>query len=241
MPAGREVLKVLEHGGIHPETADDLDAPPAAAISRHGNSCRSGIGDEMLSSARKSGPDHLVCRQQRQDGENDNAAPGADARRCDDEAGRHSGNVADGAASSKSVNGEYSSPRPPVSVYLLNGTNHELICRGCALHDRSQALFAAICCFPEGESGTFNDLVLISSCICRQRAGEPRRALRLRGEFRGSLHYLAGTGSRGAGDAIWRRWSGRGGRRGDAGARRPAPIGASSKTSRPIRPHSSRN
>jgi hypothetical protein len=73
------VLKVLEHGGIHPEAADDLDVPPAASVRSHGNACRSGIGDEMLSSARKSGPDHLFHRQQRQDGQSGNAAPGTDA------------------------------------------------------------------------------------------------------------------------------------------------------------------
>src|SRR5436190_24018655 len=62
VPAGREALEVFQDRGIDPETANDLDGAPAAAIGSHGNSCRSEIGDEMLKSARKPGPDHFFHR-----------------------------------------------------------------------------------------------------------------------------------------------------------------------------------
>jgi len=80
MPAGREVLEVFQDAGVCPKAADDLHGASACAVTCHGDRSRPGVGDEMLKSAKEPGSHHLLGRQQRQDGEENEAAPGEDAK-----------------------------------------------------------------------------------------------------------------------------------------------------------------
>jgi len=63
-----------------PKAADDLRAASARAVACHSDRSRPGIGDEMLKSAGDPGPHHLLRRQQRQDGQDNDAAPGQDPK-----------------------------------------------------------------------------------------------------------------------------------------------------------------
>ena len=78
MPAGREVLEIFQDAGVHLKTADDLHAASGLAIACHSDRGRSGVGHEMLKSAWEPGPHHLLRWQQRQDGEQNDAAPRED-------------------------------------------------------------------------------------------------------------------------------------------------------------------
>src|SRR5271163_3056912 len=74
MPAGREMLEVLQDAGIEPKTPDDLRATSACAVTCHSDRSRPSVGDEMLKSARKPGSHHRLRRQQRKYGKEDDAA-----------------------------------------------------------------------------------------------------------------------------------------------------------------------
>jgi len=78
VPAGREVLEIFQDAGVHPKTADDLHAASGLAVTCHSDRSRSGVGHEMLKSAWEPGPHHLLRWQQRQDGEQNDAAPRED-------------------------------------------------------------------------------------------------------------------------------------------------------------------
>ena len=78
VPAGREVLEIFQDAGVHPKTADDLHAASGLAVTCHSDRGRSGVGHEMLKSAGEPSPHHLLRRQQRQDGEQNDAAPRED-------------------------------------------------------------------------------------------------------------------------------------------------------------------
>jgi hypothetical protein len=80
MPTRREVLEVFQDGGVHPKAANDLHAASARAATCHSDRSRPGVGDEMLKSAGESGSHHLLRRQQRQESEENDAAPGEDAK-----------------------------------------------------------------------------------------------------------------------------------------------------------------
>jgi hypothetical protein len=74
------VLEIFQQASVHPKAADDLKAAAARAVACHSNRSRPGVSDEMLKSAGEPGSHHVLCRQQRQDGEEDDAAPGEDAK-----------------------------------------------------------------------------------------------------------------------------------------------------------------
>jgi hypothetical protein len=80
VPTGREVLEVFQDAGLHPKAADDLHTTAARAVACHSDRSRPGVGDEMLKSAGEPGSHHLLRRQQRQDSEKNDAAPGEDAK-----------------------------------------------------------------------------------------------------------------------------------------------------------------
>jgi hypothetical protein len=80
VPTWREVLEIFQETGIHPEAADDLDTTAAQPVARHSDRSRPRVGDKMLKSAGEPGSHHLLRRQQRQDGEENHAAPGEDAK-----------------------------------------------------------------------------------------------------------------------------------------------------------------
>ena len=80
MPAGREVLEVFQDPGVCPKAPDDLHAASALAVACHSDRSRPGVSDEVLKSAGEPGSHHVLGRQQRQDGEEDDAAPGEDAK-----------------------------------------------------------------------------------------------------------------------------------------------------------------
>ena len=82
VPTGREVLEVFQDASVHPKAADDLHTASACAVACHRDRSRPGVGDEMLKSAGEPGSHHLLRRQQRQDSEENDAAPGEDAKRC---------------------------------------------------------------------------------------------------------------------------------------------------------------
>jgi len=63
-----------------PKAADDLHAASARALACHSNRSRPGVGDEMLQPAGAPGSHHLLRKQQRQDGEENDAAPGQDPK-----------------------------------------------------------------------------------------------------------------------------------------------------------------
>jgi hypothetical protein len=58
----------------------NLHAASARAKTCHSDRSRPGVGDEMLKSAGEPGSHHRLSRQQRQDGEENDAAPGEDAK-----------------------------------------------------------------------------------------------------------------------------------------------------------------
>ena len=80
MPTRGEVLEVLQDAGVHPKAADDLHAASAHAVACHSDRSRPGIGDEMLKSAGEPSSHHLLRGQQRQNGEENDAAPSEDAK-----------------------------------------------------------------------------------------------------------------------------------------------------------------
>jgi hypothetical protein len=63
-----------------PKTANDLHAASAPAVTCYSDRSRPGVGDEMLKSAREPGSYNFLRRQQRQDGEENNAPRGEDAK-----------------------------------------------------------------------------------------------------------------------------------------------------------------
>jgi hypothetical protein len=73
------VLEVFQDAGICPKAADDLHAASARTVTCHSERSRPGVSDEVLKSAGEPGSHHVLGRQQRQDGEEDDAAPGEDA------------------------------------------------------------------------------------------------------------------------------------------------------------------
>jgi hypothetical protein len=72
------VLEIFEDGGVHPKAGNDLHATTGRAVPCHSDRSRRSVGDEMLDSSRKPGSHHLLVGQQRQDREEDDAAPGED-------------------------------------------------------------------------------------------------------------------------------------------------------------------
>jgi hypothetical protein len=80
MPAGRKMLEVFKQAGVRPKAANDLKAAAAHAVTCHSDCSRPSVGNEMLKSAGEPGSHHVLGRQQRQDRENDDAAPGEDAK-----------------------------------------------------------------------------------------------------------------------------------------------------------------
>ncbi len=101
MPARREMLEVLQDRGVHPKAADDPHAASARAVARHADRRRSGIGNEMLKFPRNAGSHHVLRRQQRQHGEEKDAAPREDPTRCDEEARAHRRTLIDEHVSGK--------------------------------------------------------------------------------------------------------------------------------------------
>ena len=74
------MLEVFQYACVHPKAADDLHAASAPAVACHSDRGRPGVGDEMLKSAGEPGSYHFLRRQQRQDGEKNDAAPGEDPK-----------------------------------------------------------------------------------------------------------------------------------------------------------------
>ena len=74
------MLEVFQYAGVHPKAADDLHAASAHAVACHSDRSRPSVGDKMLQSAGEPGSHHLFCRQQRQDGEENDATPREDAK-----------------------------------------------------------------------------------------------------------------------------------------------------------------
>jgi hypothetical protein len=85
------------------KATDDLHAASARAVACHSDRSRPGVGDEMLKLAGEPGSHHLSRRQQRQDSEENGAAPGEDARRCHEKASAHRLTFIDGDGSCKAV------------------------------------------------------------------------------------------------------------------------------------------
>jgi hypothetical protein len=83
------VLEVFQQAGVCPKAADDLHAASARAVTCHSDRSRPSVSDEMLKSAGEPGSHHVLGRQQRQDGEEDDAAPGEDAKRGREEVSAH--------------------------------------------------------------------------------------------------------------------------------------------------------
>jgi hypothetical protein len=105
VPTGREVLEVFQDAGVHPKAADDLHTTAARDVACHSDRSRPGVGDEMLKLAGEPGSHHLLCRQQRQDSEENDAAPGEDAERCHEKASAHRLTFIDDDRSGKAVLG----------------------------------------------------------------------------------------------------------------------------------------
>ena len=80
VPPGREVLEIFQNGSVHPKATNDLHTATGRAVSCHSDRSRPSVGDEMLNSSRKPGSHHLLVGQQRQDCEEDDAAPGEDPK-----------------------------------------------------------------------------------------------------------------------------------------------------------------
>jgi hypothetical protein len=74
------VLEVFQQAGVCPKAANDLKAAAAHAVTCHSDCSRPGVSNEMLKSAWKPGSHHVLGWQQRQDGKEDDAAPGEDAK-----------------------------------------------------------------------------------------------------------------------------------------------------------------
>src|SRR5947209_9638610 len=89
MSTGSEVLEVFQYRSVCPKAADDLHAAAAHAVTCHSDCSRPSVGNEMLKSAGEPGSNHVLGRQQRQNGEEDDAAPGEDAKRGREEVSAH--------------------------------------------------------------------------------------------------------------------------------------------------------
>jgi hypothetical protein len=89
MSAGREVLKGFQDNRVCPKPTYDLHAASARAVACHSYCSRPGVGNEVLKSAGEPGSHHVLGRQQRQDGEEDDAAPGEDAKGGREEVSAH--------------------------------------------------------------------------------------------------------------------------------------------------------
>jgi hypothetical protein len=74
------MLEVFQQAGVHPKATNDLKAAAAHAVTCHSECSRPGVGNKMLKSAGQPGSHHVLGRQQRQDGEEDDTAPGEDAK-----------------------------------------------------------------------------------------------------------------------------------------------------------------
>ena len=96
------MLEVFQNAGVYPKAADDLHAASARTVACHSDRSRPGVGDEMLKSAGEPGSHHLLRRQQRQDGEENDAAPGEDAKWCDEDVSAHRLTFIDDDGSGKS-------------------------------------------------------------------------------------------------------------------------------------------
>jgi hypothetical protein len=90
------VLEIFQDASVQPKAADDPYRGLARAVAHHRYRRRTGISDEVLKPPRKTGSHHLLCRQQRQDGEQDNAEPGEDLKGGQDQARAHQRTVLDG-------------------------------------------------------------------------------------------------------------------------------------------------
>ena len=101
MPARREMLEVLQDRSVHPKATDDPHAASARAVARHADRRRPGIGNQMLKFPRKTGSRHVLRRQQREHGEEKDAAPREDPTRYDEEGCAHRRTLIDEDASGK--------------------------------------------------------------------------------------------------------------------------------------------
>ena len=72
------MLEVLQNASVHPKAADDLRGASGCAVAGQSDRRRPRVGDEMLNSAGEAGAHHVVSRQQRQDREQNDAAPRED-------------------------------------------------------------------------------------------------------------------------------------------------------------------
>ena len=127
MPTGREVLEVFQDAGVHPKAADDLHGASARTVACHSDRGRPSVGDEMFKSvachcdrypsvvstempksARDPHPYQYWRRQQRQNGQENDAAPGEEPKRYHNEAGAHRLTFIDGDGFGNAVLGIWS-------------------------------------------------------------------------------------------------------------------------------------
>ena len=76
----REVLEVFPDTRVNRQAADNLGAPSGRAVACHSDRSRPSVSDEVLKTAGEPGPHHLLRRQQRQNREQNDAAPSEDAK-----------------------------------------------------------------------------------------------------------------------------------------------------------------
>ena len=81
------MLEVLQNSGVGPKAANNPHATSAQAVASHRYRGRAGIGDKMLKLARKAGSRDCLRRQQREDGEKNDATPRKEAQQFYDEVG----------------------------------------------------------------------------------------------------------------------------------------------------------
>ena len=81
------MLEVLQNSGVGPKAANNPHATSAQAVASHRYRGRAGIGDKMLELARKAGSRDCLRRQQREDGEKNDATPRKEAQQFYDEVG----------------------------------------------------------------------------------------------------------------------------------------------------------
>src|SRR5215831_12112693 len=84
------MLKHFQDCGVYAQEADNAECTLALLVPGCRNDRRPGIGNEMLDLAGHTGPHHFLRRQQRENGEKDDAAPRRHAAQFYDGTTRHS-------------------------------------------------------------------------------------------------------------------------------------------------------
>jgi len=89
MPAGREMLKAFENAGVYPKHKDDPHRVPCLPIILPSRSPRNRHRQDNAQAGSADGSHHFLRRQQREDGEKNDATPCEDAKGYQDGAGAH--------------------------------------------------------------------------------------------------------------------------------------------------------